>query len=76
MPAPGTGTNVDLNTICRYIGAVKKALINNDLTNAKTFSSYVLTNYTTINTAIQAATLNTQLSASPTLDITADPVSF
>lgn len=68
MPAPN-GTQVDLNTIQKQIGFLKSFLSRNAMTAAHTLSALLLSEITTLNTAIQAATINTQLPADPTLSL-------
>lgn len=71
MPAPH-GTLVDLDTIQKHIGMLKRYLGRNAMSASKTVSTLILTEITAINTAIQAASINTGLSADPTLALRFD----
>lgn len=68
MPAPH-GTVTDLNTLQKQLGMLKLLLGRNAISAAKTLSTLIYSELGTINTAIQAATINTGLSASPTLNL-------
>lgn len=82
MPAP-QGTIVDLNVIQKRIGRLKNLIQRAgrkadgtaaaEVALAKTLAADILTDYTSLNTAIQAMTTNLNLSASPSLDIDENP---
>lgn len=76
MPAPH-GTLVDLSTIQKQIGMLERYLGRNAMPASQTIATLILSEFTAINTAIQAASINTQLSITPTLsirwDYTPDP---
>lgn len=71
MPAPA-GLIVDLSTIEKQIGMLKMYLGRNSVSAYKTVSALILSEMTTINSAIQASTINTGLSEDPTLSLRFD----
>lgn len=76
MPAPH-GTLVDLDTLQKQLGMLKRYLGRNAMSAAKTISALIYSELGTINTLIQGASINTSLSSDPTLslrfDYTPDP---
>ena len=63
------GTAVDLNTVQKRIGRLKKFLFNNQVTSFKALSTTILGDLTALNTLIQAVSAANQLPADPTLQI-------
>jgi hypothetical protein len=63
------GTEVDLNTVMKRIGRLKKFVSKGDITKLKALSTTVLANVNTLNTLIQAATTTMDLSDAPTLPL-------
>lgn len=77
MASSPHGTQVDLNILQKQLGMLKMYLGRNAMSAAKTLSALIVSELGTINTAIQAASTNTGLSADATLalrfDYTPDP---